>query len=138
MPISDAHLALCYVGFFDLTTRVSGKFATIRSLKIAELNDGDRCFGIAFEMASFANQERHYFLVPGLPRTAAGRAWNRSSFSLFSLWGDKRSDEITCEQSNAKHYNAYDQGNPNLLLRCTPGGFFFNAQDSFSVFDRSH
>ncbi|MBN1454175.1 MAG: hypothetical protein JW963_24370 [Anaerolineales bacterium] len=50
MNISQLDLAILYVLFFDLTPRVSGESPAVRSLEIAELDQGHRGIWIAFKM----------------------------------------------------------------------------------------
>lgn len=61
MPVTKAYIPCRYILCVDLTTRVSGKFAAVGSLKVAKFDDGYRGVGIAFEMAHLADQEVHHF-----------------------------------------------------------------------------
>lgn len=59
VPITNANLTLIDILLFDLTTRVSGKFAAVWSLKVAELNDGDLGVWIPQEVFRFLLQKAH-------------------------------------------------------------------------------
>ena len=59
MPVSETNFAGLNVIFIDLTPRVSGKSAAVRSLVIAELDHCDRGIRISFEVVSLPYQELH-------------------------------------------------------------------------------
>lgn len=62
VPVPEAYVAVFDVFFFNLTPRVSGKSATVRSLEIAELDDRHRGFWIALEVACLVDQKSHHLL----------------------------------------------------------------------------
>ena len=66
MPVADANIPVGNIGFFNLTPRVSGKFAAVRSLEVAEFDDCDRSVFVTLEMPCLADQERHHFLIAWL------------------------------------------------------------------------
>ena len=63
MKIPKSNFSVLDILFFDLTTRVSGPAAAVRSLVIAEFDHHDRSVFIPFEMPGLGNNRRHHFLV---------------------------------------------------------------------------
>ena len=59
MHVAKADLPVLYVRFLDLAPRASGESPTERSLKVAELDDGDGCIGIALEVAGLSHHGVH-------------------------------------------------------------------------------
>jgi hypothetical protein len=61
--VTEAHKTALDILSVDLAPRASGKLPTVRSLKIAELDQGDWRIGIAFKMAGLAHHKRHQLRV---------------------------------------------------------------------------
>ena len=59
MQITEANFTVLDIFLIDLAPRASGKSPAVRSLKVAELDDGNRGVGVAFKMAGLADHERH-------------------------------------------------------------------------------
>lgn len=59
MPVSKANFPCLNVSFIDLTPRVSGKFAAVWSLIVAELDQRDGGIRISFEVVGLTDQEFH-------------------------------------------------------------------------------
>ena len=62
MLVTETHDTAFDILLIDLATRASGKLPAVRSLKVAELDDGHRGVGVAFKMAGLADHERHQLI----------------------------------------------------------------------------
>lgn len=65
MHVAMTHNACFYVDFIDLATRASCETLAVRSLEIAEFDNGHRRVGIAFEVTSLGNHLSHDFIQVG-------------------------------------------------------------------------
>ncbi len=59
MQVAKTNYSRLHVRFFNLAPRASGKSPTKRSLKVAELDNGDRRIGLTSEMARLFNHTVH-------------------------------------------------------------------------------
>ena len=57
--VTEAHHATLDILFIDLAPRASGKSPAVRSLKVAEFNEGNRGLGITLEMPGLGYNRRH-------------------------------------------------------------------------------
>jgi hypothetical protein len=55
MPVTKPYFSGLDILIVDLARRASGKSAAVRSLKIAELDERDRCIGVPLEVLHLGN-----------------------------------------------------------------------------------